>query len=162
MKELVDVDKFKAWLIQNGAEVLPTTNEYESVRFKGKEVGVLYSSGKTSNLYTANAISCFIRSKKWDGKPVNIGRKKTYVKEKVALLGRDGDNCFLCGQPLLTDITVEHLLPLVAGGKNTLANMVLVHEQCNFELGTKSIYQKVQMAIEKRLKLLTPIETLNT
>lgn len=155
---MIDAEKFKKWLVENGADVLPPTNEYELVRFKGKEVGVLYKSKKTSNMYTANAISCFIRGKKWDSKPVNVGRKNTYVKEKVALLGRDGDNCFLCGLPLQGDITLEHLIPLVAGGKNNLSNMVLVHEKCNQELGTKPIYQKVQMAIECRIKNLETVK----
>lgn len=151
MKPVIDNEKFIKWLTERGAEILPVTNEYEAVRFKGKEFGVLYTSGKTSNVYTAEAISCFIRNKKWNGGPVNIGRNKTYVKEKVALLGRDGDDCFVCGMPLFTDITVEHLMPLVSGGKNTLANMVLAHEKCNAELGAKPLHEKVKLIIQKRI-----------
>lgn len=148
---MIDVDKFKKWLAEQGAEIMPPTNQWELVRFKGKEVGVLYTSGKVSNTFTAEAISCFIRGKKWDGKPVNVGRKQSYVKEKVKLLGRDGSNCFLCNTELGTDITVEHLIPLVSGGKNDLSNMVLCHEACNRLLGVKPVYQKVQMAVHNRL-----------
>lgn len=147
---MVDAAKFSTWLTHRGAEIVPVTNEHEAVRFKGKEVGVLYKSGKVSNTYTAEALSCFIRNKKWDGRPVNIGRQKTYVKEKVTLLGRDGDNCFCCGLPMNGDITLEHLIPLVSGGKNALSNMVLVHEKCNKDLGVLPLHQKINLIVEKR------------
>lgn len=159
MKEQTRIDKvkFENWLTKNGAEILPPTNEFELVRFKGKEIGVLYKSGKTSNLFTADAISCFIRNKKWEGKPVNVGRKDSYKKEKVKLLERDGDKCFLCDEDLGEDITLEHLLPLVSGGPNTLANMVLVHDECNRKLGVKPLHEKVKMAIDGRVKKLSEL-----
>jgi hypothetical protein len=150
-----DVEKFKKWLLTNGAEILPPTNQWEVVRFKGSEVGVVYTSGKTSNMYTAEAVSAYVRNKKWDGRPINIGRKNDYKKEKVALLKRDGCKCFLCQEELGDDITVEHLIPLVSGGKNLLSNMVLAHEKCNHELGVKPLNEKVNMVIEYRLKYVT-------
>ena len=146
----LNIDKFKDWLILNGAEILPKTNEYELLRFKGKEVGVVYNSGKTSNGYTHNAIICFSKNKKWDGRPINVGRKPGYFKEKKKLIERDGTNCFYCGLPMEDDITLEHLIPLVSGGKNTLSNMVLCHEKCNQEAGVLTIVQKVEIAILKR------------
>lgn len=152
MTSKIDIYKFQSWLTSNGAEIIPITNEHEAIRFKGREIGVLYTSGKTSNMYTATAISCFIRNKKWDGKPVNVGRKQSYIKEKAKLLERDGDKCFFCDEPLGEDITVEHLIALVSGGTNSLANMVLAHENCNYQLGSLPIYAKVKMAIEGRLK----------
>lgn len=35
----MDVEKFKIWLAQRGCEILPPTNQYEILRFKGKETG---------------------------------------------------------------------------------------------------------------------------
>jgi hypothetical protein len=146
----LNIDSFREWLILQGAEILPKTNEYESLRFKGKEVGVIYTSGKTSNKYTLDAIMCFIKKKKWNGKPVNVGRSTSYRKQKEKLLERDGYVCFYCGNSLGLDITVEHLQPLVSGGKNTISNMVLCHEKCNQEAGILTIVEKVNLAINKR------------
>ena len=147
----LDIDKFTKWLVQNGAEILPCTNEYELLRFKGKQVGVLYKSGKTGNIFTSFSIQCFKKGKKWSfGKPVNIGRSQNYKKEKIQLLKRDGNKCFYCGKRLGNDITLEHLISLASGGKNMLGNMVLAHEKCNQQAGNITVYQKMLLAIEKR------------
>jgi len=148
----MDLDKFKLWLESNGGTILPKTNEYELVRFKGSEIGVMYKSGKFSGDYAKNTIDSFKKGKKWNGRPVSYGRSSAYKKEKIALIKRDGTCCFLCGKELDDDITIEHLLALVAGGKNDVSNMVLTHYICNSELSTKPIYEKVKMAIERRLK----------
>lgn len=146
----MNVEKFKKWLSKMGVEILPTTNEYESVRFQGREVGVLYKSGKVSNKYAAGAVSSFIKNKPWDGKPVNVGRKPTYKKQKIKLIERDGTDCFLCGKPMKDDVTLEHLIALSSGGKNTLANMVLMHEGCNKEVDNIHLNEKVKLAIKYR------------
>jgi len=149
-----DKSKFKKWLEQNGAEILPTTNEFEEVRFKGSEIGVKYKSGKYSNDYAKKAFECYKNNLKWDGRPINIGRKNTYVKEKKSLIKRDGNACFYCGDLLEDDVTIEHLVSLVSGGSNTLANMVLAHEKCNNEAGNKTIVEKVCYALKKRTEKL--------
>jgi hypothetical protein len=143
--------KFEIWLQNNGAEILPTTNEHEEIRFKGSEIGVKYKSGKYSNEYAKNAFHCYQNGLKWDGRPINIGRKNSYIKEKKALIIRDGMCCFYCRKPLNDDITVEHLVSLVSGGPNTLGNMVLAHEACNNEMGNKTIVQKVERAVQARI-----------
>lgn len=84
----------------------------------------------------------------------NIGRKKDYAKEKKALIIRDGKACFYCGNLLESDVTVEHLISLVSGGTNTLANMVLAHEKCNNEAGNKTIVEKVNYALKLRAKII--------
>lgn len=148
----MDFKKFENWLKDRGCEILPPTNEYEAVRFKGREVGVLYKSGKHSNMFTSKAVQAFKRNKKWDGKPINVGRKKSYRKQKQQLLIRDGSDCFLCGKPLGEDITLEHLIALSSGGKNTLGNMVLMHENCNNSVKNITIVEKVRLAIKNRTK----------
>lgn len=145
--------KFKEWLENNGAEVLPVTNDYELVRFKGDQVGVVYKTMKTANSYTTNALNCYYHSKRWDGRPINVGRKPGYAKEKRALIIRDGTDCFYCGLPLGDDITVEHLISLVSGGKNTPGNMVLAHEDCNQAVRNKTVVEKVKIALNNRIKL---------
>jgi len=145
-----NIKKFKNWLLNNGAEILPTTNNYEAVRFKAKEVGVLYVSGKVNNEYCRKAISAYKSNKKWDGRPIKTGRKQTYKKQKIAIQKRDGSNCFYCNKPLEEDITLEHLISLTSGGKNTLGNMVLAHEDCNQNAGNLTVIQKVNIAIKNR------------
>lgn len=146
------MEKFITWLKQNGAEILPTTSEYEKIRFKGSEVGVIYKSGKYSGEYAKKAYWCYLNNIKWDGRPVNTGRKKNYVKEKQQLIKRDGKACFYCGNLLGEDITLEHLIPLTAGGLNLLSNMVLAHEQCNQKMSHKGIQEKVCYAIKTRVE----------
>ena len=145
-KELL---KFQNWLENQGAEILPTTNQYEAIRFKGRETGVLYKSGKVSGKYASEAVYAYQKNLKWTGAPVKT-KRKIYIKEKGHILDRDGDCCFYCGKPLEGDITLEHLIPLSAGGKNTLSNMVLAHEECNQRVGNWNIHKKVEYAINQR------------
>ena len=146
-----DSEKFKNWLTARGVEIIPCTNEHEDVRFKGREIGVLYKSGKVANEYTLEAFRCFIENKRWDGKPVNTGRYRNYKNEKAKLLQRDGSDCFYCGKSMKDDISLEHLIALSSGGQNSLSNMVLCHEKCNQEVENKPISEKVKLAIKKRL-----------
>ena len=88
----------------------------------------------------------------WNGAPQSTGRKKSYKKQKKQLLDRDGSDCFYCAKPLGEDITVEHLINLTSGGKNNLANMVLAHDQCNYDAGAKPLNEKVKIAIDARLQ----------
>ena len=143
-KKLIgNLESFEKWLIARGAEILPTTNEYELLRFKGKEVGILYKTGRVSGAYAQDAINCFSRGRSWSGRPVNTGRKKTYISQKKAILKRDGDCCFYCMEKLNDDITLEHLIPITQGGKNILSNMVLCHEKCNQLMGDKPLVKKI-------------------
>ena len=155
MRVHVDIEKFEKWLKDMGAEILPATNIYEALRFQGSEIGVVYKTGKVANPYTAHAIDCFERKKEWNGKPINVGRNGSYRKEKEKLLKRDGCNCFYCGLPLGEDITLEHLIALSSGGKNTLANEVLAHEKCNWKVRNLPINEKINIAITNRVSLLT-------
>ncbi|SIS72757.1 MULTISPECIES: HNH endonuclease [Chryseobacterium] len=139
----LDIQKFRKWLEQGGCDILPTTNEYEALKFKGRIIGIVYKSGKTSNKYTARAIRFFKENKKWDGYPPNVGRKSSYKKEKAQILERDGDLCFFCNKKLGDDITLEHLLALSRGGRNALPNMVLMHEKCNNELSNLPLIDKI-------------------
>lgn len=146
----IDIDKFKDWLILHGCEILPPTNEYEAVRWKGSEVGVLYTSSKTNNTYSFLAIQAFRHKAKWNGGPIKTGRRLGYKKQKEQLIKRDGTTCFYCGKELEDDITVEHVLSLSSGGKNTLGNMVLAHFSCNQAVSNLSIVEKVNYALMNR------------
>jgi len=145
------IPEIKTWLQSKGAEILPTTNDFELLRYKGKKVGVIYSTGNVNAEHVREMLKSFHNNLKWKDAPVSTGRK-VYVKQKVKLLERDGDRCFYCGKPVGEDITVEHLIPLTSGGTNLLSNMVLAHFKCNQEQGFKPLNEKVQFAIQHRFQ----------
>jgi len=73
------------------------------------------------------------------GKPRGYGIARRYLKE------RDGEDCWLCGQDLNDDATVEHLHSRALGGTDSLDNLALVHERCNRLLGHLPVTVKRQM-----------------
>ncbi len=151
MRFNIDIEKFEKWLMQQGAEILPVTNSYEALRFKGKEIGIIYTSGKASGLYAYETVKCFQRGVPWDGKPIRVGGNSN--KKKTKLIDRDGTKCFFCGYEMGEDTTIEHLIPLSMGGPNDLHNTVLCHDECNQEVGNLPIVEKIKIALIKRLNL---------
>lgn len=52
------------------------------------------------------------------------------------LWDRDGNICYLCEKELdYKTVTLDHVVPLSKGGKDTMANYKLVHEFCNIQKG---------------------------
>jgi len=150
----IKLDQFIKYLKSNGAEILSVSNGYELLRFKGQSVGVIYNSGKTSGKYCNQSIKDYKSRKKWTGAPTKVKRKGSYSKEKRQLLKRDGNLCFYCIKDLNNDITLEHLISIIAGGSNKLGNMVLAHEKCNHDAGNKPLVDKIQTRIINLLKIL--------
>ena len=148
------INNFSKWLAANGAEIIPTTNEFERLRFNcAFGVGVVYKGRKgiTPNLpFVNDAYKCFIGQKQWSGKGERIS-SKTCPSEKANLLRRDGNECFYCGvQFKRKDLTVEHLLSGLFGGSNRLENKVLACQPCNLEAGHKAVIDKIKLRDEKR------------
>lgn len=148
----MNVEKFTNWLRNHGCQILPNSNAYELVRWKGKETGVLYSTLRTSGHYASGAVSCFKGKRKWSGGPDKVQRKGTYKKQRATLRERDGDDCFYCGEPLGEDETFEHLLELNQGGKNLVTNGVLAHQKCNSAVDGMTVAEKVKFALKSRMK----------
>lgn len=141
---------FEKWLSNQGCEILPVTNEFEAIRFKGKSTGVLYKSGKVSSHYVITAIKSYKSGNRWNGKPVSTGRNQSYKKEKEIILERDGTKCFYCQEEMGEDITLEHLKALSKGGKSSVEDCVLMHEKCNNKLQNLGLVEKIELIIEKR------------
>ena len=142
--------KFLDYLRQCGATVLPVTNGYEIARFiaQGKTCVVYQDKwGRTS----ANgfALDCWQAFE--SGKRIAMGapvKPRTYIaKHKLALLERDGDLCFFCAQPLVEDITVEHLVSHDKGGPDVSDNFALAHESCNKSADNLPLMKKIKMHI---------------
>lgn len=60
------------------------------------------------------------------------------------LLERDGDLCYLCDQPLDGERSIDHVVPLVKGGKDNMSNYRLAHHRCNALKGhdTVEVFRK--------------------
>lgn len=71
----------------------------------------------------------------------NKARRRMSTAERlrmvIRLLGQDGLDCKLCGEPLDTenpaDITIDHKVPIVHGGAHHRSNFQLAHHTCNAE-----------------------------
>lgn len=97
-----EIKRLTDWLARQGAEVLAPTNPYELVRFRARGgVHVIYTkaTGRLSIAgFAKEALAAFHANK-----PLSMGitkksRNSTHAR-KVALVERDGGNCFYCDQP---------------------------------------------------------------
>lgn len=153
MMDAKTLDKFKRWIENRGGTIEPTTNEYELVRFRGTQVGIIYKSGRPSGTFANDTIHDFRSGGNWRGQPLSSNRKGSYTKHRERLFKRDGGNCWFCGEHMeVDDMTVEHLVSLTQGGRNVLANMVLTHQACNAKLGNRPLAEKTWLAIREREK----------
>jgi hypothetical protein len=144
---------FTERLMAAGAEILGPTNPYEVMRFRTVYgVGVVYRGrkGETWNAEAVAARDHIETSKKGSLSPVAIKGRRTDGGTVQALLIRDGDECFFCGDPLEGDITVEHLVAVAHGGPNHISNLFLAHAACNQKAGHLAAPHKVRMAIDAR------------
>lgn len=138
----------KLFLTARGAEVLSTTNPYELIRFRSKHgVSVLYKTDKgqlTHTGQTFDALSAYFNQGSWSSGNA-AKRRRAYGPDVRAILERDGEDCFLCLRPLGNDITREHLVAVVHGGPDHIANKVLTHGACNLALHHLSLMEKIRM-----------------
>ena len=82
------------------------------------------------------------------------GRART--KAKLELLWRDGRRCAICGRKIkdLDDLTIDHIVPLAKGGKNTLENYQLAHKACNEAKGSMLPEEHVKILKYNRRRIL--------
>lgn len=145
--------KFRKWLNQNGSEILAPSTEYEVLRFLGsKTVAVVYrnNAGRLSWVNGADeAWWAYKQQLPWRAAVKRGGKRNTNAartRHRIAtLLERDGDECFLCGEPLNDDITIEHLVAKTHGGPDHLSNLCLAHEGCNSGAKHLSVVEKVRV-----------------
>lgn len=151
---LSDFEGFEDWVRRMGGEVLAPTNEWEVIRFKDEnaKVHVVYKNKHGAVTYDPIVYRLMKVFKKNGQVPLADKTKRlgNYKKQKLALLHRDGDECFYCGKPLEEDITAEHLIALDKGGPNKLENMVLAHKDCNEMADNLPIIQKVKLREKMR------------
>jgi hypothetical protein len=62
-----NVKGFIDWLKKHGCTILKPTNKYEVARWRGKELGIVYTTGKTNKFYAKEALYKFENGKVWHG-----------------------------------------------------------------------------------------------
>lgn len=172
---------FASWLNRHGAEVGMPTNPYEVIRYRAyegesrramthivyaKESGLLTFTGSSKAHYTQfltgaqlypSAIGEQVAKAATKAKK-RLGRKREVSNReptRKALLARDGSDCWFCGLPLGDDITIEHLVPKSAGGRNIQANYALAHRQCNNDAADMPLTEKIELRTRLRAAMVS-------
>lgn len=166
---------FVAYLAAQGCEIGKPSNAYEVVRYRAywqgskapvthivyaKESGLLTWMQGTQAHYEAFVAgiallfnkppeSLFGGSKAKREKAEKPAAPKSVVRRQ-ALLERDGDGCWFCGEAMGEDCTIEHLVPKSKGGANSLQNYALAHQRCNAEAADLPLVQKIDLRARKR------------
>ena len=145
--------KFHDWLRQQGAEVLAPTNPYEFARFIARGSTQIVYEGRRGISANGFASECFDAFQA--GKGINMGftqkPRDNMSRQRLALIERDGADCFFCRKPLVDDITVEHLVSRHKGGPDHMDNLVLAHISCNEKAANLPLIDKIKMR-EGRVK----------
>lgn len=61
-----------------------------------------------------------------------------YNRRRAWLISRDGAECRWCGAR--SDLTIDHVQPLSAGGSNELDNLQLLCQTCNERKGSRTAH----------------------
>lgn len=151
-----EIEVFKKWLVERGAELLIPTNPYEIVRFcAAGRTGIIYEKQNGGRTITGEAIGAWADFKSSDGswKPKRRVKRKGKTAIVVqTLIARDGNVCFYCGDPFTEDRppTREHLVSVIHDGPNHISNSFLSCQKCNLEAGHLSAPEKIRLRDRKR------------
>lgn len=153
--------KFEQFLTDRGAEVLATTSEWELIRFRANDLtAIIYTKANGSVTFYGGAKvawDAFLRQSSWTSGNKTKRKKGGQWVVIQSLIRRDGRECFYCGKEVFDDeASVEHVVPLNAGGTDHIANKVLADKRCNSEAGHLSVIQKVKLRESKRAKANGP------
>ncbi len=55
-------------------------------------------------------------------------RQKKHIRRRLLAIS---DCCRWCGKYLAADMTIDHIVPLAAGGTHDMDNLTLAHFSCN-------------------------------
>lgn len=153
----------KAWkrmgeqLAKAGAEMLATSGPYEVLKFRTcYGIGTIYLGKQGINWNPAARMAHeHIKVSSSSLAPVMIAERENsrlWRERRLAVLKRDGDGCFFCGEPMSDDMTLEHLVARAHGGPNHLSNIYGAHQRCNEQANILSAAEKVAIAIKHRRK----------
>lgn len=137
----------KAWGLRCAAS-FPAMNGMEAAQARAAALEHYYDhewcSSTTKGLYAAEMAAIDAATIK------RGGRVKTASHLRRVIAERDGDDCWLCHEPMGDDCTLEHKVAKTNGGTNALDNLALCHAECNRALGSLPVAakQSLRAAIE--------------
>ena len=140
--------EFIDYLSAIGCDLIQIKSEWETARFIANDIHcVVYHNSKGGSSYSnetaQNIHQAWLKGIKI--KLPNIKRKSVKKLLKDKIIQRDGFVCFYSGKELsYDDLTIEHLIPVCRGGKNTLENMVLCTKEENQKMGDKDLITKIK------------------
>ena len=74
-------------------------------------------------------------------------------RKRLKLLERDGDRCWLCGEPFSNKSgrkpSLDHVIPKSKGGTTAMDNMRLAHSRCNYKRGDSGIIPGVSRTVHR-------------
>lgn len=150
---------FRAWVVERGASLIDTTNEWEVIRFKtGTSTAVIYRTKTGALTYTGGAkaaMTAFMGRGDWRAMPATKRAKPRGGRNPVfaTLRRRDGDLCFFCLLTVEQEVeSIEHLVAVTHGGPNHISNFVLAHRQCNADAGHLSAMAKVAIHVKASIQ----------
>lgn len=145
------IQSFKEWLHNNGAQVLDPTNDYELVRFRNANgIGVIYE-GKRGLSFTGESAEGWRRFKRGENWKIVTRKRRNLSHKKDELALRDGLRCFAHGDTKhINELTIEHLLSFSQGGNDNNNNLVLVCKPANDKLSNLPLSQKIELIMQMR------------
>lgn len=148
---------FEAWLLERGSAIKQPTNPYEVIRFAGAtNECIVYRKANDTISHWANgadkAYRAFLDGTPWRAATRGKRDQKT-VSLILSLAQRDGWGCCYCPTALdMETATIEHFVPITAGGNSHMANLSLACRPCNNAASHLPVRAKIEMAIRNRLK----------
>lgn len=150
------IERFKAFVVERGGELLVETNEWELVRFRGGGVtSVMYTNKSRRYKFTGlaqNAWDAFIGlspNYRVDLRTPEQSKRQAHRDVRVrTLIERDGDVCFYCGDDFIVtgkQRTREHLVARTHDGPDHISNSFLSCPGCNTKAGHLSAPEKIRM-----------------
>lgn len=153
--------KFEKFIHDRGGEILAPTSEWELVRFKtASSTGIIYRKANGAVTFFGGsklAWECYLNDRSWTA---GNKRKRSRGRQAIvidSLIRRDGKACFYCGYDCDEETaSVEHFVPLNAGGTDHMANKVLAHKSCNGQAGHLPVIEKVKLRERMRTERRKP------
>ncbi|MCY4587372.1 MAG: DNA methyltransferase [Bryobacterales bacterium] len=85
----------------------------------------------------------------------DLGKLPRYTVHKDALYGKQGGDCYGCGEHFLKlNLTVDHIVPLSKGGTDHVENLWLLCQACNSSKGNRSQVEFLKTRMSKRRPVL--------
>ena len=142
--------RFRAWLSENGAEVLEPTNPYEVIRFRtANGTSIIYRKDNGQQTFTGESGAALKAFR--EGKSYRMNRATPHKRQgdpvQRAIAERDGNSCFYCDVAFTEAVrsTIEHLVSRTHGGPDHIANKFLSCPDCNRKAGHLSAPEKIKL-----------------